>query len=105
MDAAVEAARPGSRVILVGIPSDDRTTFRASVARRKGLTLKLVRRSTPNTFRRAVELAESGQLELSRLISRQVPLRDAISAISGFIARNGLKVVIEPHRPEDQSPV
>jgi L-iditol 2-dehydrogenase len=38
---AVAAARPGGRVILAGIPGHDSTTFPASVARRKGLTLKL----------------------------------------------------------------
>lgn len=96
VEAAIQAARPGSRVILVGIPSDDRTTFSASVARRKGLTLKLARRSTPDTFRRAVELAESGQLGLGRLISRRVPLQDAIPAVAGFVARDGMKVIIEP---------
>jgi L-iditol 2-dehydrogenase len=96
VEASVRAARPGGRVILVGIPSDDRTSFSASVARRKGLTLKLVRRSTPDSFRRAVELAESGELDLARLISRRVELQDALSAIAGFVARDGMKVVIEP---------
>lgn len=38
------AAKRGGTVILTGIPDNDRTTFIASVARRKGLTIKLVRR-------------------------------------------------------------
>src|SRR5579859_4618346 len=44
LDDALAAARPGGRVVLVGIPDDDRTVFTASVARRKGLTLLLSRR-------------------------------------------------------------
>ena len=105
VEAAIQAARPGARVILVGIPSDDRTTFSASVARRKGLTLKLARRSTPDTFRRAVQVAESGQLELGRLISGRAPLQDADRAIAGFVARDGMKVIIEPGGAPGQSPV
>ncbi len=99
VDAAIEAARPGGRVVLVGIPSDDRTTFRASVARRKGLSLKLARRSTPGAFARAVQLAESGELELGRLITNRAPLANAAQAIAGFEARSGMKVVIEPAAP------
>ncbi len=96
IEAAIRAARPGARVVLVGIPTDDRTSFTASVARRKGLTLQLVRRSTPDSFRRAVQLAESGELGLDRLVSAQAPLNDAKSTFAGFVARDGMKVIIEP---------
>ena len=37
VEMAVAAVRPGGKVILVGIPADDRTSFTASIARRKGL--------------------------------------------------------------------
>ena len=36
VDDAIAATRPGGRVVLVGIPDGDRTSFRASAARRKG---------------------------------------------------------------------
>ena len=96
VEATIDLASPGGRVILVGIPSDDQTAFRASVARRKGLTLKLVRRSTPDAFRRAVELAEAGALDLSGLVSERVSLQDAPSAMGRFVARAGMKVIVEP---------
>jgi L-iditol 2-dehydrogenase len=38
---AIAAVRPGGRVVLVGIPDGDRTTFPAAGARRKELTLQL----------------------------------------------------------------
>lgn len=56
-DAAVELAmalaRPGGRV-LGGIPSNDRTSFPAALARRKGLTVALVRRMKEDVFEAAV---------------------------------------------------
>lgn len=96
VEAAIRAARPGGRVVLVGIPSDDRTSFTASVARRKGLTLQLVRRSTPDSFRLAVDLAESGALGLGRLVSARAPMKDAERTLAGFVARSGMKVILEP---------
>ncbi len=99
VETSVGAAAPGARVILVGIPSDDRTTFTASVARRKGLTITLVRRSTPVAFRSAVELAESGELGLGRLVSDRVSLQDAPLAMDRFVSRAGMKVIVEPGAP------
>jgi L-iditol 2-dehydrogenase len=99
VEAAIGAAAPGGRVILVGIPPDDRTAFTASVARRKGLTLKLARRSTPDTFRRAVQLAESGELGLLRLVSDRVSLQDLPDALDRFVSRAGMKVIVEPAAP------
>lgn len=42
VDDAFAAVVPGGKAILAGIPSDDKTLVTASVARRKGLTVKLV---------------------------------------------------------------
>ena len=96
VETAVSVAGPGAQVVLVGIPPDDRTTFGASAARRKGLTLKLSRRSTPSAFRRAVALAEAGTLGLGRLVTLRVPLREATSGFDSLVARDGLKVIVEP---------
>src|SRR5207247_7198452 len=96
VETAILAARPGARVVLVGIPSEDRTSFTASVARRKGLTLSFARRSTPETFRRAVALAGDGHLEVGRLVTTRAPLAAADQAIASFVAREGMKVIIEP---------
>jgi len=43
VDVSFAAVAPGGKVILAGIPNDDKTSFSASTARRKGLTIKLVR--------------------------------------------------------------
>jgi L-iditol 2-dehydrogenase len=96
VECAVAAARPGARVVLLGIPPDDRTTFVASVARRKGLTLKLTRRSTRHTFERAVRLAEAGALDLGGMVTLRVPLSDGPRGFEALVQRDGVKTVIQP---------
>src|SRR5674476_700915 len=61
---AVAAARPGGRVVLAGIPGQDTTTFPASEARRKGLTLKLSRRMK-EMYPRATRLPATGSASRS----------------------------------------
>ena len=63
VETAVAAVKPGGRVILAGIPADDRTSFPASVARRKGLTIKLVRRMK-FTYPRAIQSVSYTHLTL-----------------------------------------
>jgi L-iditol 2-dehydrogenase len=98
-DAAVEialrAARPGARVVLGGIPDGDRTSFQASMARRKGLTLVLVRRMN-EAYPRAIRLVEQGLIDVSSIVSHRYPLEHAAEAFAVAADRQGLKVVIEP---------
>lgn len=95
VESAIETARPGARVVLAGIPADDRTSFRASTARRKGLTIKLCRRMK-HAYPRAIQLVESGKIDVASLITHRYPLRDFRRAIETAIQRKGLKVVVEP---------
>jgi L-iditol 2-dehydrogenase len=99
VDAAVDLARPGGRVVLAGIPDEDRTTFRASVARRKGLTLSLVRRAVP-AHERALRLIEAGRIRLDGLVSHRLPLTRTEEAFELAASRAGLKVVVEPGRTD-----
>ena len=96
-DAAVEdamaAVKPGGEVILAGIPAQDRTTFTASVARRKGLTIKLVRRMK-FTYPRAIQLVESGRVDVRSLVSQEFPLEQAQQAFTVAQSRDGLKIII-----------
>ena len=92
---AMNLARPGGRVVLGGIPGDDETTFRASVARRKGLTIAMVRRMN-EVYPRAIALAASGRVDLGAVVSDWYPLAKAADAFATAAARPGLKVVVEP---------
>jgi L-iditol 2-dehydrogenase len=97
-DSAVEtafaAAKPGGRVILAGIPVDDRTTFTASTARRKGLTIKMVRRMK-FTYPRAINLVESGKVDVRSLVTQHFPLEQAQQAFMLAQQREGLKIIID----------
>jgi L-iditol 2-dehydrogenase len=95
---AIAAARPGGRVILVGIPEGDRTSFTASTARRKGLTLALCRRMKPADLPRAIRLAEAREVELGGLVSGRYALSEWREAFDELVERRGLKVVVEPQR-------
>jgi L-iditol 2-dehydrogenase len=92
IDIAVEAIRPGGRVVLGGIPSDDRSSFPAGTARRKGLTFTMVRRMNA-TYPRAIELASSA-IDLDLLVSDHYPLAEAPKAFATAAERHGDKVVI-----------
>ena len=95
VDAAVDAVRPGARVVLAGIPAERRTSFVAASARRKGLTLVLVRRMK-NTYPRAIRLARNGRLELGSTVTHRFPLERGAEAFAAAARREGLKVLIEP---------
>jgi len=94
---AIESARPGGRVVLAGIPGDDAIRFRASVARRKGLTIALVRRMN-RVYPRAISLAARGVVDLGPLVSKRAGLGSAAQAFGEAARRTGLKVIIEPLR-------
>ncbi len=94
---AVALCRPGGTVVLIGIPDEDSTTFQASTARRKGLTLMLCRRSVP-AHERAFRLIEAGRIRLDALVSHRFPLDRSTEAFEVAADRSGLKVIIEPRR-------
>lgn len=87
--------RPGARIVLVGIPDQDSTTFQASLLRRKGLTLACVRRMTDSAYSRAICLGAREAVELSWLVSHRYPLSEAATAFRTAVRRDGLKVVID----------
>jgi L-iditol 2-dehydrogenase len=95
VDAAITAVAPGGRVVLVGIPDGDRTSFRASAARRKGLTIAMSRRMN-ETYPRAIRLAGSGRVDLAGLVTLSLPLTAAPEAFERAARREGLKVLVCP---------
>jgi len=92
---AVGAARPGGRVILAGIPDQDSTSFSASIARRKGLTIKLSRRMK-EVYPRSTALVSRGTIDVAPIVSHTFPLERADEAFRAASDRIGLKIIVTP---------
>ena len=92
---AIQSVRPGRQVILIGIPEDDRTEFPASEARRKGLTLKLVRRMK-HTYPRAIQMVQDKLVDVHSLVTHRFALSEYEAAFETAKRKAGIKVVIEP---------
>ena len=94
---AMQSVRPGGRVVLAGIPGDDTIRFEAAAARRKGLTIAMVRRMN-EVYPRAISLAERGVVDLGALVTSRRGLGDIAEAFTEGARRTGLKVVVEPQQ-------
>lgn len=96
LESAMITAKPGGRVVVVGIPPTNRHSFPAGEARRKGLTVAWSRRMKAIHMLRAIEMADHGIVSLEGLISATYPLAEAATAFDDLVARNGLKIVVKP---------
>ena len=93
VNAAIAAVRPGGRVVLAGIPSNNQTSFVASSARRKELNVQWVRRMK-NTYPRAIELVSKGLVDVRTPVTHFFPLEQAQQAFEVAVRREGMKVVV-----------
>jgi L-iditol 2-dehydrogenase len=96
VEQAAEIARPGGRVVLVGIPSDDRLAMKHSTARRKGLTIIMSRRMK-HAYPRALHLVRRGLINVRGLVSHRFPLKRAAEAfqLNAEYRDNVNKVIID----------
>jgi L-iditol 2-dehydrogenase len=82
---AAALVRPGGKVIVAGIPSDDTMTFTASTTRRKGLTIKLVRRMK-HAYPRAIRMVQTGMVDIKPLATHTFPLERITEAFEMVVA-------------------
>jgi L-iditol 2-dehydrogenase len=94
VEAAVAAVKPGGQVILIGIPSEDRTAFTASVARRKDLAIRVIHRMK-HTYPRAIQLVKSGRVDVRSMVTHRFPLSEVAAAYSCAAKREGIKVIVD----------
>jgi len=93
---ATEAVRIGGKVVLAGIPPEDQFSLQASVVRRKGLTIKLVRRMG-RVYPRAIQMVASGRVQLEPLVTHRFSLEQtsAAFALQAGYADGVVKSVVE----------
>lgn len=72
-------ARNGGKLIMAGIPREDVAIFPAHTVRRKGLTIKYVRRMK-HTYPRAIPMVWDGLVNVERLITHRFPLEKVTEA-------------------------
>ena len=96
-EQAAEITHPGGKVIVSGVPSNDTMTMKAGTIRRKGLTIKLVRRMK-HTYPRAIRLVQSGAVDVKPLITHIVPLERVAEAFETVAAYDDgvIKAIIRP---------
>ncbi|MBN1543577.1 alcohol dehydrogenase catalytic domain-containing protein [candidate division KSB1 bacterium] len=99
LSQAVQVCAPGGKVIWVGIPESDTLVFPVSPARRKGLTIRMVRRSR-RSYERSLHLLEKGVIETDGFVTHRFPLlrtAEAFQMVEDY--RDGvIKAVVQPSR-------
>lgn len=78
---AAEMVRLGGRVVITGISEADELSFKHSTVRRKGLTIRLVRRMK-HVYPRAIRLVQSGRVTLGKMVSHRFSLWQAPEAFA-----------------------
>ena len=100
MEKTVSLVRPGGRILLFGVPpGNSRLSLDAFAIFRKGLTLLSSYTSVRNSIQ-AVRLLESGKIDVSSLVSHELPLADFRRGIQLIEegAEGVLKVLVRPDR-------
>ncbi len=98
MEKTVSLVRPGGRILLFGVPPNtSRISLDAFAIFRKGLMLLSSYTSVRNSIQ-AVRLLESGKIDVSPLVSHELPLEDFRRGIELIEqGREGvLKVLMRP---------
>jgi L-iditol 2-dehydrogenase len=88
---AAESTAPGGRIVLVGIPADNRLSLDHATARRKELSFFFSRRMK-HTYPGAILLVQNKQVDLKSLITHRFPLSELPAAFA-LNARYGDGVV------------
>jgi L-iditol 2-dehydrogenase len=94
VETAVNTSKYGGKVVIVGITSDNITTFSAGTSRRKGLTFKIVRRMK-HVVPTAINLLASKKLNVLPLVTHRYPFDQYQQAFDMAASKQGIKVMMQ----------
>ena len=95
--AIAMAARNGRISFFGGLPKNDPTiTCDSNVVHYRQLHIHGANGSSPDHNKRALEYISTGQVPVKDLITRRVPLEDALSAFDIVAKGEAIKVTVEP---------
>jgi len=97
LDQAVDLLKPGGKLVIIGIPVFDRTSFDAHRLRRKEISLLNVRRQR-FCFPEAIQLIKDGRADVRFMATHEFRLKDTATAFelaAGY--RDGvIKAIVRP---------
>lgn len=79
LDQGIELLRPGGKLMMVGIPREDRVSFMPDRMRRKELSLINVRRQNHCT-QKAIDLVAEGKISVDYMVTHRFNLADTAAA-------------------------
>ena len=79
LDEGMKLLTPGGKLMVIGIPRDDRVSFDADLSRRKEITIVNVRRQNDCT-QKAIDMVASGKADVSYMVTHRFEFADAKAA-------------------------
>lgn len=97
-ESALQLAAIGGRINLFGgLPKDrPNINFNSNLVHYKELIVTGTTACSTNDCWQAAQIANSGQVDLTDLVSQRFPLKDAVAAFAAAEDRKSLKIVLEP---------
>ena len=98
LNLSIQASNIGGNIIVVGIPDGDGYQFKASEARRRGISIKFSRRMG-EVYERTISMVEKGLVCLDDLATHTYSLNDGEQAFLNNLdyKDNVLKSIIFPN--------
>ena len=86
VDQAIEIAKPGGKIMIVGIPEFDRWSMDVDDTRRKEITFQFVRRQV-DCVQESLDLIHEGKIKINRMITHRFSFaqaREAFDLVAGY---------------------